>query len=123
MQYADYLRSHGIGWKPKTLACDKWFRFGNDDVSHCKEATIVPANFAGKTGYLHVCVLEGSTPFLFPRPLMEKFGLVIDYGKKRIQWDQNQWTRVHQRKKGGHYLLDLAENRHTFEQTSIPPSS
>ena len=34
-------------------------------------------------------ILEGNTPFLFPRPLMEKFGLVVDYGRKRLQWSDS----------------------------------
>lgn len=108
--YADYLRTNGIGWSPKYTTCDKVFRFGNDETQHCTTATLIPVNFAGRTGHLHVHVLEGNTPFLFPRPLMEKFGLVVDYGRKRLQWDASSWATVRQKKAGGHYLLNLAED-------------
>jgi len=41
---------------------------------------------------------------------MEKFGLVIVYGRKRLHWDETYWTTVTQRKNGGHYLLNLVED-------------
>ena len=109
-KYSEYLRTNGIDWTPKILPCDKHFRFGNDQVTHCTTSCILPVNFAGRTGHLLVHVLEGSTPFLFPRPLMEKFGLVVDYGRRRLQWSDSEWTRVRQRNGQGHYLLDLAED-------------
>ena len=109
-QYAQYLRLNGIDWNPKVLPCSKVFRFGNDATTHCTTAAVLPVNFAGRTGHLQVHVLEGNTPFLFPRPLMEKFGLVVDYGRKRLHWNDTQWTNVHQHGGKGHYLLDLAED-------------
>lgn len=109
--YTDYLCTHGIDWHPKALECDKTFRFGNDDTTHCTTATVIPVNFAGRTGHLHVHVIEGNTPFLFPRPLMDNFGLVVDFGRKRLQWSgDDEWTRVKQKGNRGHYLLNLAEN-------------
>ena len=109
-RYSDYLRTEGIEWNPKTYSCHRTFRFGNDETKDCTTSTVIPANFAGRTGHLHVYVLPGNTPFLFPRPLMERFGLVVDYGRKRLQWDDSRWTQVHQRNGTGHYLLNLAEN-------------
>ena len=73
-QYSDHLKSQGISWTPKMLTCDRTFRFGNDQTEECKTACVVPVNFAGRTGHLCVYALPGCTPFLFPRPLMEKFG-------------------------------------------------
>ena len=63
-----------------------------------------------ETVILHVYLLEGGTPFFFPRPLVEKFGLLIDYGRKRIQFSDGGWTEVKQRNGQGHYLLNLAED-------------
>ena len=109
-KYAEYLRVHGVTFTPTFYECDKTFRFGNDDTCRCRTATIIPVNFAGRTGHLYVYVLEGNTPFLFPRPMMEKFGLVVDFGKKRLQWDATSWTDVRQKTAHGHYLLNLVEN-------------
>ena len=46
--------------------CDKTFRFGNDLTTRCMTATVLPTNFAGRTGQLFVHVMPGGTPFLFP---------------------------------------------------------
>jgi len=94
----------------KEWQCEKSFRFGNDAIETCRTATIAPVNFAGKTGHFCVYVLEGNTPFLFPRPLMEQFGLVVDFGAKRLRWRDSRWTEVRQRNCQGHYLLNLAED-------------
>ena len=109
-QYRTYLHSVGINWEPKRLNCDKIFRFGNDDTSHCTVAAIVPVNFAGRTGHLYVHILPGGTPFLFPRPLMDKFGLIVDFGRKRLSWTDTDWTEVRQKDCRGHYLLHLAQD-------------
>lgn len=109
--YAEYLRTHGVDWTPRALECSKTFRFGNDETTHCTTATVIPCNFAGRTGHLHVHIIEGNTPFLFPRPLMEEFGLIVDYGRKRLAWSGSDanWSRVKQKGCKGHYLLDLAD--------------
>jgi len=121
-RYVEYLRLHGVDWKLKDVPCDKMFRFGNDETTHCTTATVIPVNFAGRTGLLQVHVLQGYTPFLFPRPLMERFGLVIDYGKKRLQWTATEWTKVKQRGSKGHYLLDLAEDLAALRRDLTKPS-
>ena len=110
----EYLRLNSIAWKTRTLTCQKYFRFGNDDVMCCTSATVIPVNFADRTGQMYVHVLPGNTPFLFPRPLMEKFGLVVDYGRKRLQWGDWKWTPVRQKNNTGHYLLNLAEDLNTL---------
>ncbi len=51
-----------------------------------------------------MCALPGNTPLLVPRPLMEHFGLVVDFGSNRLQWDK-VWAPVRESSGGGHYLL------------------
>ena len=41
---------------------------------------------------------------------MGHFGLMIDVGRKRLQWNDSQCTRVRQGDGQGHYLLNLAED-------------
>ena len=110
MAYADYLRVHGVKWQPTFHKSSKVFPFGNDQVNECAQATIIPASFAGYAGLFWAHVLEGNTPFLFPRPLMATFGLVIDFGRNRLQWGDNRWQDIKQRNARGHRLLDLAED-------------
>ena len=59
--------------------------------------------------------------FLFPRPFMERLGFMIDYGRKKLQWDDSPWTRVHQRS-GGHFLLDLAEGTNALRKELQQPA-
>ena len=119
--YAEHLRMQGIGWNPEYLTCSKMFRFGNDETSHCTTACIVPVQFAGRTGHLYVHVLPGNTPFLFPRPFMEMFGLIIDYGRKRLCWQDTNWTPVRQKDPKGHYLLHLAEDVTMMKKGLVKP--
>ncbi len=109
-KFADYLRASGIERNPQRYSCNKMFRLGNDETMVRNTSTVIPVNFAGKTGHLHVYVLPGNTPFSSPRPLMEKFGLVVDFGRTRLLWGERRWAKVQQRNAGGHYLLDLAED-------------
>ena len=41
---------------------------------------------------------------------MEKFGLILDFGRKRLAWTDTQWAEVRQKDAKGHYLLHLIEN-------------
>ena len=45
---------------------------------------------------------------------MEKFGLVVDYGRNRLQWGDSKWTPVRQKNNTSHYLLNLAEDLNTL---------
>ena len=110
MAYSEILQKHGIGWTPTFITCDRIFRFGNDQTETCSTACVVPVNFAGQTGHIYVYVLPGHTPFLFPRPLMEKFGMIVDFGRKRLMWKNSLWTDVRQTSPNGHYLLNLMDN-------------
>ena len=96
--------------KKKHFDCDKntslWQRF--DDEMHDRDSQSHNF-FKGSTGEVFVHVLSGGTPFPFPRPLMERFELVTDNGRKKLHWDDSSWTRVHQRS-GGHHLSWISLN-------------
>jgi hypothetical protein len=53
---------------------------------------------------------------------MKKFGLVVDFGRKRLQWDERRWTQARQQNAGGHYLLDLAGDPSSFRREILKPS-
>ena len=56
-KYWEFLQSIDIKWKPKMLNCDRIFRFGNDETSHCNVASVIPVNFAGKNcSSLRICL-------------------------------------------------------------------
>ncbi len=72
--------------------------------------------------HLHVCVLPSNMPLIFPRPLMEHFGLVGDFGKKRLQWGK-VWAPERQHSGGGRYLLDLCEDPTSMRRELRKPAS
>ncbi len=44
---AEYRRTQGIAWAPKTNACEKTLRFGNEATSRRTTVKVIPVNFAG----------------------------------------------------------------------------
>ena len=58
---------------------------------------------------------------------MEHFGLVFEFGKKRLQWGK-VWAPVRQRSGGGRSLLDLREDQPSLRRelrkpAFVPPQS
>ena len=41
---------------------------------------------------------------------MEKFGMIVDFGRKRLMWKNSLWIDVRQTSPNGHYLLNLTDN-------------
>ena len=98
----------------------KAFRFGNDLTGRALGCAIVPMFFEGKYGQILVYILEGSTPFLFARPLMEELKLRIDFGKGRARWDEEAWFDVTKQDGTGHFVLDMLESYHEDLQNEKP---
>ncbi len=63
----------------KVFSCTKTFRFGNDRTGSALGCAIVLMFFGGKYVQILVYILEGATPFLFARPMMEELKLCIDF--------------------------------------------
>ena len=94
----------------KIFSCTKTFRFGNDRTGSALGCATVPMFFGGKYVQILVYILEGATPFLFARPLMEELKFCIDFGKCRARWDEAPWFTVTKQDGTGHYVLDILES-------------
>ena len=70
---------------------------------------ILPIRFGKRVGEILVYVVEGSTPFLFARPVIEQMELMVDLGEKLLRWKNGPWFPVVS-SPIGHYLLDMLED-------------
>ena len=110
-KYLEQLKQRNFDTETvKIFSCTKTFRFGNDRTGSALGCAIVPMFFGGKYVQILVYILEGATPFLFARPLMEELKLCIDFGKCRARWDEEPWFTVTKQDGTGHYVLDILES-------------
>jgi hypothetical protein len=110
-KYLGQLQARGYDAETvKIFSCTKAFRFGNDKTGAALGCALVPMFFGGKYVEIMVYILEGATPFLFARPLMEELKLCIDFGKQRARWNEEAWFPVTKQELTGHYVLDMLES-------------
>ena len=108
--YVNKLQDNGYDvQKIKFHSCEKVFRFGNDKTELSELCAILPVSFGRRVGEILVYVVDGSTPFLFARPVMEQMELTVDFGEKRLRWKGGPWFPVVS-SPIGHYLLDMLED-------------
>ena len=56
-----------------------------------------------------VYVIGGTAPILVGRPVLEKMGIAVDYGKNMMRWPDREWHAIKVGPKGEH-SLHLAED-------------
>eukprot|EP00959_Pyramimonas_sp_CCMP1952_P040900 855428-Pyramimonas_sp.AAC.1 len=66
--------------------CRRPFRLGNGKIAYATRCGTMPASFKKKSGTLYIYVAPGLAPILFPRPLLEMFGVQVDYAKQTVAW-------------------------------------
>ena len=90
-------------------ASSRPFRFGDSRVEVASWCIYIPTFFAGEAGVLLLYVVPGSAPVLFPRPLMERFRVQVDFGKQTVKWG-NRPEKEALTTTTGHYVVDLLED-------------
>jgi hypothetical protein len=108
-RYLRQLNEAGYTKPVRTLQCNKNFRFGSDKTETSRSCAILPVAFGGRSGHIVVYIIDGATPFLFPRPLMEDLKLSICFGSKTMRWHDGDWFPVTVGRQG-HYILDMLES-------------
>lgn len=72
LRYITMLQDHGFKIEDlKFIRCDRKFFFGGDANSQCSWTVTLPVCIAGRFGFIQVYLLEGETPLLMGRPIME----------------------------------------------------
>ena len=67
---------------------------------------MLPVFIDGRYGRIQMYLLEGNTPMLLGRPIMESLGMSMDFAGKRVKFGQSPWQRA-LIGKFGEYLLPL----------------
>eukprot|EP00959_Pyramimonas_sp_CCMP1952_P353849 7413683-Pyramimonas_sp.AAC.1 len=68
----------------RSYKCRRPSRFENGRIKCAQRCGTVPASFKQKPGALYICMAPGRTPILFPTPLLEAFGVQVDYAMQTV---------------------------------------
>ena len=88
--------------------CKKGFRYGNSEREITHLCVLLPVHIGGRKIKVLCYVNQGTAPILFGRPILEKLGLTVDHGQKKMRWPGQQWEDIPLGKRG-EYLLNLVE--------------
>ena len=109
-KYLRFLVEHGvdINNEVEVFRCKKGFKYGNSHRELTDRCCLVPTFLGGeKQKVLHV--VNGGAPILFGRPLLEQFGIVVDYHEKKMKYANGLWHPISKGEKG-EYLIHLGES-------------
>ena len=107
MRIVDYMRGRGIS--PDRflfMPTNKTFGFGGDASRQADWSVRLPVYIGGRTGYMECFVVEGNTPLLVGRPILQALKLKMDYDTNKMSIGDGPWTTVTQGEKG-EFLLRL----------------
>ena len=85
---------------------NKVFHFGGDASSVASWSVHLPVKINGKNGLIQTFTVDGNTPFLIGRPILQFFAVKIDYQTDAISLENGDWTPAI-RGPRGEYLLQL----------------
>ena len=107
MRIVDFMCGRGISsdrflFMPTNKTCG----FGGDASRQADWSVRLPVYIGGKTGYMEWFVVEGNTPLLVGRPILQALKLKMDYDTNRMSIGDGPWTPVTQGEKG-EFLLNL----------------
>ena len=107
-RYGRELEAAGVTGDMRVYPCDRPFRFGDGKVSTSTWCASLPVCFKGKRGTLLTYLVPGSTPILFPRPLLELFSVKVDFATKQVAWNGGEYEAASETNTG-HYSVQLLE--------------
>ena len=104
-KYIKYLAEKGVDMaEVEVYPCAKGFRYGNSQMEETKTCVAVPTYMGGKKRKMLVYVIGGTAPILVGRPVLEKMGIAVDYGKNMMRWPDREWHAIKVGPKGEHSL-------------------
>ena len=87
-----------------TVATDKMFGFGGDTSRRADWSVRLPVYIGGKCGYMECFVIEGATPLLVGRPILQALKINMNFQDNQMTILDGPWTEVPIGEKG-EYLL------------------
>ena len=105
MHYIDYMSGRGVpSDKFLFLATNKTFGFGGDTMRRSDWSCRLPVWIEGQHGFLECFVVEGNTPLLIGRPLLQVFKVQINYNTTQQSVLGSPWRDVIVGERGEHLL-------------------
>ena len=80
MKIIDYMRGRGV--QPERflfMPTNKTFGFGGDASRQADWSVRLPVYLSGKAGYMECFIVEGATPLLIGRPILQALKLQMNY--------------------------------------------
>ena len=88
------------------MATNKLFGFGGDANRKSDWSVRLPVYIEGQAGYIETFIVEGSTPLLIGRPILQALNIKIDYNQNKISVQDGEWKDTTMGEKG-EYLLQF----------------
>ena len=105
MQYIDYMYGRGVPADMfRFLATNKTFGFGGDTTRRSDWSCRLPVWIEGQHGFMECFVVDGSTPLLVGRPLLQAFRVQINYDTSQQSVMGSPWRNVVSGERGEHLL-------------------
>ena len=107
MKIIDYMRGRGV--QPERflfMPTNKTFGFGGDASRQADWSVRLPVYLSGKAGYMECFIVEGATPLLIGRPILQALKLQMNYDTNQMSLQDGPWTDVVLGKKG-EFLIKL----------------
>lgn len=91
-KYLRFLVEHGvdINNEVEVFKCKKGFKYGNSHRELTDRCCLVPTFLGGEKQKVLLYVINGGAPILFGRPLLEQFGISVDYQEKKMKYAGGQ---------------------------------
>ena len=107
MSIIDHMTARGVPLERFLFAAtNKVFGFGGDANRHADWSVRLPVYIEGQAGYVETFIVEGSTPLLIGRPILQALNIKIDYNSNKISIRDGEWKDAEMGEKG-EYLLCL----------------
>ena len=107
MHIIDHMQQRGVtADRYLFMATDKMFGFGGDASRRSDWSVRLPVYIGGNCGYMECFVIEGSTPLLVGRPILQALKINMNFQDNKMTILDGSWTEVPTGEKG-EYLLRL----------------
>ena len=92
-RYAGHLKS--LGYPIETIEMQRTsrpFHFASDHSTTNHWIVKIPVFVNSVMGFAHAFIIKGETPMLMGRPIIEKFGLIVNFKRKTIMFKGHPWS-------------------------------
>ena len=95
MHVVDYMKYRGV--RPDRflfMATNKTFSFGGDTSRQADWSVRLPVYINGKSGYMECFVVDGSTPLLVGRPILQALNVEMNFKDREMSIKDSPWFDV-----------------------------